>query len=59
VSFSEGLVLTVHSLTKDKEFIVVIGCLLHDVGKFDTEIGIDHGRVSANAARNFLNTLNL
>lgn len=41
------------------EFIVVIGCLLHDVGKFDTEIGIDHGRVSAKVARNFLNTLNL
>jgi len=41
------------------EFIVVLGCLLHDVGKFDTEIGIDHGRVSAKVARGFLNTLEL
>ena len=41
------------------EFIVVLGCLLHDVGKFDTEIGIDHGRVSAKVARSFLNTLEL
>jgi putative nucleotidyltransferase with HDIG domain len=41
------------------EFIVVLGCLLHDVGKFDTEIGVDHGRVSAKVARGFLNTLEL
>jgi uncharacterized protein len=34
--------------------IVVIGCLLHDVGKFDTEDNMEHGRVSANVARGFL-----
>lgn len=34
--------------------IVVIGCLLHDVGKFDTEDNMEHGRVSANVAREFL-----
>ncbi|MFR1708644.1 MAG: HD domain-containing protein [Clostridium sp.] len=41
------------------ELIVVLGCLLHDVGKFDTDIGIEHGRVSAKVAREFLNTLDL
>jgi uncharacterized protein len=34
--------------------IVVISCLLHDVGKFDTEDVMEHGRVSANVARVFL-----
>jgi len=39
--------------------IAVLGCLLHDVGKFDTDKNIDHGRVSANVARKFLETLDL
>jgi uncharacterized protein len=34
--------------------IVVIGCLLHDVGKFDTEDNMEHGRMSASVAREFL-----
>jgi uncharacterized protein len=34
--------------------IVVLGCLLHDVGKFDTEDNMEHGRVSASVAREFL-----
>ena len=34
--------------------VAVIGCLLHDVGKFDTEDNMEHGRVSANVARGFL-----
>jgi uncharacterized protein len=34
--------------------IVVISCLLHDVGKFDTEDNTEHGRVSAAVAREFL-----
>ncbi len=40
-------------------FIVEIGCLLHDVGKFQTEVNRDHGRVSAKVAKVFLETLNL
>lgn len=39
--------------------IVVIGCLLHDVGKFDTEDNMEHGRVSANVAREFLKDISL
>ena len=39
--------------------IVEIGCLLHDVGKFQTEVNRDHGRVSAMVAKVFLETLNL
>lgn len=39
--------------------IVVISCLLHDVGKFDTEDNMEHGRVSASVARIFLNGINL
>lgn len=39
--------------------IVTIGCLLHDVGKFDTVENIEHGRVSARVAREFLSTLSL
>lgn len=39
--------------------IVVIGCLLHDVGKFDTEDNMEHGRVSANVAREFLKDTSL
>lgn len=41
------------------KFIVEIGCLLHDVGKFQTEVNRDHGRVSAKVAKVFLETLNL
>lgn len=40
-------------------FIVEMSCLLHDVGKFETEINKDHGRVSAKVAKDFLDTLNL
>jgi uncharacterized protein len=39
--------------------IVVIACLLHDVGKFDTEDNMEHGRVSANVAREFLKDISL
>lgn len=39
--------------------VVVLGCLLHDLGKFDSEKGVDHGRVSAKLARPFLETLSL
>ncbi|MDF2522608.1 MAG: hypothetical protein K0R31_249 [Clostridiales bacterium] len=39
--------------------IVVISCLLHDVGKFDTEDNMEHGRVSARIARDFLNDTTL
>jgi uncharacterized protein len=39
--------------------IVVISCLLHDVGKFDTEDNMDHGRVSARVARKFLEDTSL
>lgn len=39
--------------------LCTIAGLLHDVGKFDTEINKDHGRVSAKIAREFLKTLGL
>lgn len=39
--------------------VVMLGCLLHDVGKYDCEKNIDHGRQSAKVARTFLETLNL
>ncbi len=39
--------------------VTIIACLLHDVGKFDTNDNIDHGRVSARIARNFLLKLDL
>lgn len=39
--------------------IAVIGCLLHDVGKFDTEDNMEHGRASAKVARGFLQGTNL
>ncbi|QVK19338.1 HD domain-containing protein [Mycoplasmatota bacterium] len=39
--------------------VVTLGCLLHDVGKYDCEKNIDHGRQSAKVARSFLETLNL
>lgn len=46
-------------LEQANEKIVVLGCLLHDVGKFDTDDNIEHGRVSAKVARKFLETLDL
>lgn len=39
--------------------VVVLGCLLHDLGKFDSERGVDHGRVSAKLARPYLESLDL
>lgn len=39
--------------------VVALGTILHDVGKFDTEIGNDHGRVSAKVAEKFLKKLDL
>lgn len=39
--------------------VVVIGCLLHDLGKFDTKINRDHGRISATVARTFLEKFDL
>ena len=39
--------------------IVVISCLLHDVGKFYTEDVMEHGRVSASVARSFLKGISL
>ena len=39
--------------------VTVLGCLLHDVGKFETENNKDHGRVSADVSRKFLETLDL
>lgn len=41
------------------ERVVVLACLLHDVGKFDTDDNIEHGRVSAKIAKSFLETLEL
>ena len=40
-------------------FISTMAAILHDVGKFDTDINADHGRVSADVARPFLKTLNI
>ena len=38
--------------------VVMAGCLLHDISKFDREdYGVEHGRVSAHIARPFLETL--
>lgn len=38
--------------------VVMAGCLLHDVSKFDSEeYGVEHGRISARIARPFLETL--
>ncbi len=39
--------------------VAVIGCILHDLGKFESLKGIDHGRVSAELAKSFLSTLEL
>lgn len=36
---------------------VVLGCLLHDIGKFDAKHDSDHGRVSARMARPFLESI--
>ena len=40
-------------------FITTVAAILHDVGKFDTDINADHGRVSADVARPFLKTLGI
>ncbi len=34
--------------------IVTIACILHDIGKFDTEDNVEHGRVSELVTREFL-----
>ncbi|ERJ12863.1 HD domain-containing protein [Haloplasma contractile] len=39
--------------------VVTVACLLHDVGKYDTNENREHGRVSARVARPFLETLGL
>jgi len=52
-----GLDLAVKEKANKK--VVVLGCLLHDLGKFESEKGIDHGRVSAELAKPYLKTLNL
>lgn len=44
---------------KQDVLITTLAAILHDVGKFDTEINADHGRVSADVARPFLETLGL
>lgn len=36
------------------EQAVILGCLLHDIGKYDCEANKDHGRASAIVARPFL-----
>lgn len=33
--------------------LLELGCLLHDVGKFDAEKGVDHGRAGALVVRNW------
>ena len=40
-------------------FITTLAAILHDVGKFDTEENIEHGRVSADVALVFLKTLGI
>lgn len=39
--------------------IVGLGCILHDCAKLEEVANIDHGRLSANVARPFLETLDL
>jgi len=39
--------------------IATIGAILHDVGKFDTDVNADHGRVSADVAMGWLRTSGL
>jgi len=39
--------------------IATLGAILHDVGKFDTDVNADHGRVSAGVAMGFLRTSGL
>lgn len=36
-----------------------LACILHDLGKFDSETNIEHGRVSAHLARPFLEKIGL
>jgi uncharacterized protein len=40
-------------------FTATMAAILHDAGKFDTDVNEDHGRVSAHTTRPFLQTLNL
>jgi uncharacterized protein len=40
-------------------FAVTMAAILHDAGKYDTDVNADHGRVSADVARPFLQTLHL
>ena len=37
--------------------VLALGCLLHDVGKFDAVQGVDHGRAGALLAQDFLRSL--
>lgn len=46
-------------LEKANPETVVLGCLLHDLGKFEGERNIDHGRISAVMAKPFLEELQL
>jgi len=52
-----GLELAEHENANKK--VVVMGCLLHDLGKFECEKNIEHGRLSAEFAKSFLQTLKL
>lgn len=44
---------------KANKKVVVLACLLHDVGKFECHNNKDHGRLSAEISRVFLSALNL
>ncbi|USR79396.1 HD domain-containing protein [Arcanobacterium pinnipediorum] len=39
--------------------VLALGCLLHDVGKFDAPFPVDHGRAGAVVAHQFLSALGL
>ncbi|WP_253282016.1 HD domain-containing protein [Arcanobacterium phocae] len=41
------------------EHLLALGCLLHDVGKFDAQRPVDHGRAGALSANDFLQELGL
>lgn len=51
--------LSLSKLENANSNITVLGCLLHDVGKFDTNDNLEHGRVSGKVARKFLETLDI
>ncbi|MGV8146707.1 MAG: hypothetical protein ACLKAK_09490 [Alkaliphilus sp.] len=46
--------LSLAELENANKKIIVLGCLLHDVAKFDTDVPVEHGRISAGVARPFL-----